>query len=1015
MTGPEDRPADSTTGRRRFVTVLFSDLSDSTGLGQRLDAEVYAELLAAFRGRCHAVMSRHGGRIARIQGDGLLALFGYPDAAEDDGRRATEAALELHAAVAALSAEGVDAGALAMHSGIHSGLVFIADGDVERGRFEVLGNVPNTAARLCSAAGRGEILVSDASLGPQAHFFVLGECIKVPLKGQAPDLPAYRVHGRANVQRRFEAHRLRGFAPFVGRGAEFARLRAHLQAPLEGEPRWIVLAGGPGLGKTRLLEEALSEVAGSERRVLRGYCESYLSAEPMQPFMQMLRSLCGIDPARPAGEVRRDPRQVLDRLDGLSEETRRELLGMLGVPDADGRRGGAGAMAAWLELLEAVARQRPLVLAIDDLQWADDKTQQLLLALRGKRLPICVLMTLRPDAEELPASLADQTMVLTPWTLEQTRQTVDELVGEADPFLAEAIHHHSGGNPLFVEELCHSAAADRSSLLDPRHGSQAWLSALIVSRMDRLPQDQGQLLRTASVIGAVFPAWLLARVSERAADDPTLVALSREDFLFPAEQPGMLRFKHGITREVVYDTVGLHERRALHRRIAAELESSGQEEAWEALSFHHAAGGQNAQAARYAERAGDKAMAAMALDRARVQFRAALSALDAAGPLSPQDKSRWCSIAQKLGMASVFDPIDLADGTALFERSVSLARETGDPATVARCEYWLGYVAYSIGRAPAATPHCEAALELASRIGDERLAAQVSATLAQVLISSSRYDRAAPLLDAALDIKKRQARPGSSVAIGSAYALAAKGSMLGDQGDFALADECFLEALALLGQSPHQVGSSVRGLVAATWLWQGRWSDAQRIAEEGARIAELGRSRQLLAMSRALGAYARWRQGAGAAALDDIRDATGWIEARRGAFMTSLNYGWLVEGAIAEGRMGEARRHAARLFRRARQDDRLGEAMGCRALAIAAAEAGDPARAQHCLAQAQRAARARKSRHEEAVNELCRARLARAAGDMGSARRAADDAMQRFEAMAMLAHAAEAERLLGQL
>lgn len=1015
MTATELRSADAASGRRRFVTVLFADISDSTGLGQRLDAEAYAELLGAFRGHCHAVISRHGGHIARIQGDGLLALFGYPEAAEDDGRRATEATLELHAAVASLRVEGVHAGELAMHSGIHSGLVFIADGDVERGRFEVLGNVPNTAARLCSAAGRGEILVSEQTLGPHAHFFMLGSRKQVALKGRAPDLPAWQVIGRADVHRRFEALQLRGLARFVGRDAEMASLRNHLQAALSGESRWVVLSGSPGLGKTRLLEQALGELAGSGTLVLRGYCESYLSAEPMQPFMQMLRTVCGIGSARADLDAGRTAARELERIDGLSDDSRRELLSLLGASAAGAPTGSANAVQALLELLQALARLQPLVLAIDDLQWADDVSQQILLALRHRRPPLCALLTTRPATDDMASALADELLALEPWSTQQTRQAMVALVGRDDPFMADEIHRHSGGNPLFVEELCHSVTADAEALAGPRQGSLPWLSALIVSRAGRLPAAQAELLRIASVLGAVFPTWLLARIGDCAADGPAIGALAREDFLFPGEQPGTLRFKHGITREVVYDTVGLQDRRALHRRVAGELEAAGQDDAAEALAFHHAAGGQPARAAVYAERAGDKAMAALALDRARAQFRAALDALDATGDDHDELRHRWCAIAQKLGMASVFDPIDLADGTALFERAVAKARELGDAAVLARCEYWLGYIAYAVGRTAMAMPHCEAALSLAEQIADTRLAAQVRATLAQALIAAGRYAQATPLVDLALDSKKRQARPGSSVAIGSAYALAAKGSMLGDQGDFALADDCFAEALALLGDSPHQVGSSVRGLIAATWLWQGRWAQARQIADEGARIAELGRSRQLLAMSRALAGYARWRQAGEPAALAVILQATHWIDSRRGAFMTSLNYGWLVEGAIASGQHDEARRHAARLFLRARQSDRLGEALGCRALALAAAQAGDLAGAARRLARAEAAAAARRSRHEAAANTVCRARIAACAGRDDAARQLLDAALPEFEAMGMAAALEDVRRLRAAL
>ncbi|MFY9511809.1 MAG: adenylate/guanylate cyclase domain-containing protein, partial [Rubrivivax sp.] len=204
MTGPSDDPLDAAAlGQRRYLTLLFSDLSDSTQLGSTMDPEHYAEMLAAWRDLCRSVIPRHDGRIARIQGDGVLAIFGLPQAQEDDGRRATEAALELHEAVRRLSLRGgaVAPGSLDLHSGIHAGLVFLSDGDVERGRFEVLGNVPNTAARLSQLAERGDIVVSEETLGQDAGRFMLGEREVLAIRGRAP-LAAFRVLGHAAARTR---------------------------------------------------------------------------------------------------------------------------------------------------------------------------------------------------------------------------------------------------------------------------------------------------------------------------------------------------------------------------------------------------------------------------------------------------------------------------------------------------------------------------------------------------------------------------------------------------------------------------------------------------------------------------------------------------------------------------------------------------------------------------------------------------------------------------------------------
>ena len=816
---------------------------------------------------------------------------------------------------------------------------------------------------------------------------------------------------------------MRGLAPFVGRAGEMRLLREHLRAAVAGAPQCVAIAGGPGLGKTRLIEELVRDATTAQCLVLRSYCESYLSAEPLQPFLQMLRAICGLFPGMPAAEAAAAAERALATLGHVSDTARIELMHALSLAPqgSESRRSTAGAtITALCSVFDALAMDRPLMLIVDDLQWADDASQQMLDAIRALHRPIFVLMATRGISGEVLTAAPMTTIELEPLALDEAAPTIEHLLPGADPFIVAEIHRYAGGNPLFIEELCHSAAAkgDRRPL-ENRQGGAAWLNALIESRVARLPPAQAEIVRAAAVIGNVFPTWLLQRITGRGEDDPLVRALAEQDFLFPSEQAGTLRFKHGITRDVVYDAVGLHQREAMHLAVATALTEHGTQSApedmYEALAYHYAAAGVPAEAARFAELAGDKALAAMALDRARAQYSSALAELDELAPLSREGQLRWCAVAQKLGMACVFDPLGLADGVSLFERGVALARQSGDLEAIARAEYWLGYICYAKGRAREATAHCEASLDLSTRIGDERLAAQVRATLGQVLTSACEYDRALVLLDSAIDSKRKQSRPGSSIAVGSAYALACKGCLLGDRGLFAQAESCFQEALSLLGGSPHQVGASVRGWIAAVYMWQGRWEDALRVANEAARIAEQVKSRQLLAMDRALAGYSSWILTRRPEAIQTVRDATSWIEVRNGAFLTSLNYGWLVDGAVELGRYDEARRHAARLFMRARQRDRIGEAMGCRALARAAAKADDFERAEHYLGLALRSAEARGSPHERAVTQLCRAQIEAGRGRRAEATAPLDAACAAFEAMDMRWHLEEARRLRDRL
>ncbi len=984
-------------GQRRYVTVLFSDVSGSSEHAERLEAEDYSALLAAFREIARDVIPRHGGSIARLQGDGILALFGHLQPQEDDGRRATEAALELHEAVSRLRAgEGTAATSLQMHSGIHGGLVLVIEGDIERGRYDVVGEVPNTAARLCSLAAAGQVLVSQETLGPQAHFFDVTPLRRVPIKGRAEPLNVLRIDGRASVQRRIDASARRGALPFVGREGAMAELLAAAERARRGESPVVLVQGEPGIGKTRLIEEFQRRLPPGDFEVLHGYCEGYLGAEPLQPFMQWIRSALGRGPAA-------DLQPLAQTLAG--RDTR-------GAPPP------AVLLGALVELIAVLARQRTLILVLDDWQWADDASRTALHALLARHMPLMVLVASRPVSEP-DAMLRDaRVLALPPLDASQSAAAIAAWLPGAEPFITQEIHRQSGGTPLFIEELCH-AAAQGDFHASARRAGTAWISALVASRLARLPAAQADLLRAASVAGHAFPDWLLQQLAGIDSPQSLADALAATDFIAPAAAPGLLRFRHLLTRDAVYATVQPADRKRLHLRVAEALEPGANDadafERLEALAYHYDAAGQSDKAAHYAEAAGDKALAAMALDRARGHYLTALRALDALPQLTAPLKLRWCGIAQRLGQTCVFDPIDMGEGFGQFGRATQLARETGDPDAIARAEYWLAYVNYGRGRPREAVRHAEQALVHAQACGDAKLVAQVEATLGQSLASAGLYERALPLLTRAVESKRAQSRPGSGTAIGSAYTLGRTGYTLADLGRFDEAHEAFAESLRLLGDKDHSVGASVRELMCVAYLWQGRWAEAREIGFAGAELALRCRSRYLTAMGRALGACGGWALHGDPASLQLLREATQWIEERGGAVSTSLNHGWLVEATASLGLEAEARRHAAQLMRRVRAADRHGEAMGCRALARLAAARGDRTRAMQYLQQADASAALRQSPREQTVNDLARGEVLAALGQAAEARPLAESAIERFERMVMPWHAGRAREWLARL
>lgn len=941
----------------RHLTLLFVDLSESTRLGSLLDAEAYNGMLQVLRSRWRAIVPRHGGVIARVQGDGALAIFGLPQAREGDARRAVEAALEMCSEASQLSfpSLSVPTGALQLHCGVHGGLVLIAEGDIERGRFDVSGDVPNLAAAICAQAPAGTVWISETCLGREAPAFRCDSALPIQAKGRREKLWVVPIAGFAPSADPLPADHWRGAAPFVGRSRELAALHTALADVIAcGRARCIVISGGPGLGKSRLIEHFLNAVASDSVGVMSGISDDRISAEPFEPFMQMLRKADRIDVGDAA---------LGAELDGLLTSSSRAM------GNADGN-----VLTRWIQYLVAA---RPLVIALDDWQWTDDASRKLLDALEALPSRLLLVVGTRDESEQESGTTATR-IRLEPLAEAEASQSIAHLLGNPDPLLVGDIHRYAGGNPLFIEELCNAAARANALALDPGRleARGAWLQGLIEARVESLSLAAADALRAASVIGNVVPLSLLEAIRGVAIDAHVLRALVDSDFLLPTPAPNILRFKHVLTRDVVYSTVSMQQRQQWHLRLAAVLEVSesvGSDGAPEALAYHYDAGGVPTLAARYAEEAGDRALATPALDRARQHFLLALRALDGLTAWSDALKARWCGVTGKLGMVSVFDPLGLAGGVDLFVRAVALARQVGAPDLIARSEYWLGYVCYAKGLVAQSIVHLRAGLRTARGADDARLVAQLQVTLGQALHGACLYDEALPLLQAGVDTKRALSRVGGAMAVGSAYTLSCQGCLLGDRGQFEEAHVCLDQALALLGDTPHQVTASVRGWIATVLQWEGRWEAALAQSDEAGRVAERVKSRHLLAMCRALSGYSRWRLSGDADALDAVRSATRWIEARQGGFFMSLNYGWLADGCVQQGRIDEARRHAARLLQRARAGDVLGLALGSRAMARAAAGAGDCAAAARHMARARAAAERRDSAHERLANAATQA------------------------------------------
>lgn len=978
---------------RRYVAILYSDICGSTRLGEATDPEHLAQIVRAVKMLATETIERFGGVVTQFHGDGILSIFGYPEPGEDDIRHATEAALTLHEGIGGLDLREYlpDGFQLRLHSGIDCGLIVVREGDFLDGALELVGDAVNTAAGLCGAANDDEILASATALRSLSPYFETTELGSIPLKGKTRPVPALRVLRRSSVQNRFEASRVRGLTAFCGRDAELHRLREALSRSKDGALQVVRVVGDPGMGKTRLIEEFLSEAAKNDCWIHRGQCELRGAVAPLHPFLQMLRGFFDLDALVPAADAATSVERRLESLGtGMlaHSETLLRAVTVGGGGDTM-NRDRSGLEQPLTELFLAQAAMRPVVLVIDDWQWIDDASRTVLRHLSQSAMgsPILVLLASRDMRDDDAVASRAETIELGPIGEMETGLIVHMLMpDQPDPGIVANLHRKSGGNPLFLEELCQSYADWTQNEETAGRGGvvPATLQGLIESRMRRLPDELIELVQAAAIIGNVIPVWLLDRLCDLRGDGEAIGRLAADDMIYGGEIKGTLRFKHGITRETIYATVRLARRRALHNRVAAILESLGDrgslEDQYENLAYHFSGGASYHKALDYAELAGDKALASSALDRARQQYEAAMQAIERL-PDSPELRQRWVAISGRWALPCVYGPE--AGDLDRLSRTVDYAMALGDWDGLAHAYYWQGYISHVMGDQTASIGYYRQALDAAETAGNSRLTVQIVATLGQSHAAASNYDEALRYLDQAIAEKLRHPTR-YRVRVGSSYALSSKSLVLGDMGDFPGAHECSREAYESVHGQGHEIESSILNNRSVVCLWQGRWDEAVDYSSQSSLIAERVSAPYLSACAAALNAYARWMRSGDADAIEVLRRTISWVEAKGMLLYSSFFYGWISDALVAAGEAAEAARFAQKALDRAGRRDRLGEAMAFRALAAAAAS-GDNRLGLETpeiyLDLALRAAQERRSPHDVAVTQMHIARRARALGD----------------------------------
>jgi class 3 adenylate cyclase/tetratricopeptide (TPR) repeat protein len=561
--------ASSTHEQRKTVTVLFCDLTGSTALGEALDPEPLRALLVRYFERMKGIVERHGGTVEKFIGDAVMAVFGIPQAHEDDALRATRAAAEMRAALPDLGLQG---------------RIGVTTGEVVTGTEERLatGDAVNVAARLEQAAAPGEVLLGEPTLRLVRDAVEVEAVDPLALKGKSEPVPAFRLVGVLDAPDR------RHDTAFVGREREQETLRDAWRRAVEGQVcELVTLVGDAGVGKSRLVAEV---VASLDVLVARGRCLPYGDGVAYWPVVEVLKQL---------------------RLLPTEESAAAAIRSLLGESQAPT---SADELAwAFRKTLERAAAGQPLVVVFDDIQWGDEPFLDLVehVALFSSGAPLLLLCLARPELLDKRPNWP-VTHRLEPLG----EEAVEALLPEAlEPGLRRRILRAAGGNPLFVHEMVAMAAETEGEVTVP-----PTLQALLAARLDQLERSERAVLERGAVEGEVFHRGSVQALAGDEQVTPRLASLVRKQLIRP-DRPQLagddgFRFRHLLIRDAAYDALPKSTRAELHAAFARWLEEHGESlaELDEILAYHYD------QACRYRDEVGlpaDPELVAAARERLR--------------------------------------------------------------------------------------------------------------------------------------------------------------------------------------------------------------------------------------------------------------------------------------------------------------------------------------------------------------------------------------------------------------
>jgi class 3 adenylate cyclase/tetratricopeptide (TPR) repeat protein len=751
---PIEKPEPATPtggGERKHVTVLFSDLSGYTAMSEKLDPEEIKDIMTRVFGRIKEVIAKYDGFIEKFAGDAVMAIFGVPRAHEDDPVRAIRAAREIHDLVKFISpeVEGKTGTPLSMHSGINTGLVVTGEVNPDKGTHGVAGDPLNLASRLCSLAPGEDILVGQDTFRRSEGYFTFEELEPTRVKGKAEPVSIYKVlaaKDRPAVIQRPSAPT----GTLIGRKFELAQLTEAADQIQTGRGAIVSISGDAGTGKSRLVEEFRAGLDLDQVQWLEGHAYAYSQNMPYFQLIDMLNRALLIEEGDSPDKVREKLESGLAVLIGEQNDVVPYIgsLYSLDYPEAE-----AVSPEFWKSrlrdaiqtVLAALTRSRPAIICLDDIQWADpsslDLLRYLLADFNYPALFICLYrlpFNLFTSQQQLGLGKSYQEIQLQDLSATEAQSMVEAMLasknipGDLRKFVQEKVE----GNPFYLEEVIH-ALIESKTLVRDNGGWQLTQSiqdlelsssvyGIISSRLDRLELDTKRVLQEAAVIGRAFLYDILEKISRFDNKvDSCLSGLERLDIIRARSVQPELEyiFKHAVTQEVVYNNLLKKDRREIHERIGSEIEQLFKDrlpEFYETLAHHFKQGRSVHKAVEYLVKSGEKSLERYAVEEAHQFYQQAYDILEAKTEKTEEDKSLLIELMNSWGYVFYFLG-DVRTFTRLFESHRKMAESLNDTAKLGMFNVWLGIAIYMAGKMKDANEFLRKALEFGEENNDQKV------------------------------------------------------------------------------------------------------------------------------------------------------------------------------------------------------------------------------------------------------------------------------------------------------